>query len=115
MTDLDCRRGDTWKHQATLGPSDSTIVGSLLWFTVKKNERDADAAAIVRLRSDGVSPGIVIDDATHATVTIAAAKTALLPPGTHWYDLQIRTPAGEVYTADSGAFVVSADITRATS
>jgi hypothetical protein len=113
MTEHVCRRGDTWKRQATIGPSDSTIVGSTLWFTIKKHQRDADPG-LLQLRSDGVSPGIVIDDATHATVTITPALSAGLPVGPWWFDLQIKTPSGDVYTADEGTFLVRADITRST-
>jgi hypothetical protein len=113
MSSLICRRGDTWKLEATFALAAGTIAGAKLWFTIKKRDTDPDPG-LLQLASDGVAPGIVIADATHATVTISAAQSSLLPVGPWWFDLQIKLPNGDVYTTDSGTFQVLADITRST-
>lgn len=111
MTQLVCIRGDTWKYQATF--SGASIVGSKLWLTVKRKDTDPDTG-LVQIVSDGVAPGIVIDDATHATFALTPAQTALLPVGPWRFDVQIKMPSGDVFTTDSGTFQVLADITRST-
>jgi hypothetical protein len=103
-------RGDDWSHQATFTLVTGSLVGSKIWFTIKTRESDADSAALLQLNT--VTGGVVIDDATHATVTLTAAQTELLTPGTKFYDMAVLTSGGKNYTAVKGRFIVVSDVTQ---
>lgn len=108
MTDLQVRRGDTFgPRQLTFTLESGGIVGSTITFKIKKAARDA--TALLTAKTSDVDPMIVIDDATHATLEIPKEKTALLPFGSWWWDIEILLPSGRNYTTDSGVFQVLAD------
>ena len=106
-------RGDKWSYPATFTLASGTLVGVTLWMTLKSALADADPG-LVQIRSDGVSPGVVITDGTHATFTLTPAQTNALPTTALFYDVQVKLPSGDVYTTQSGRFIVTADVTRTT-
>ncbi len=116
MTDLFCRRGDSFDK--TLGFTTSTdLTGCIVWMTIKRaKDRNAlDSAAIAQIRSDGASPGVTIVDATHARFRFPPEVTALFPPGgDHIFDVQVKEPSGRITSPDGGTFAVGSDVTRAT-
>ncbi|NUQ71710.1 MAG: hypothetical protein HUU17_12945 [Chthonomonadales bacterium] len=54
------------------------------------------------------------EDAGDITITLAAASTAALPPGSYSYDVQWATATGAIHTLTSGNVQVVADVTRTT-
>lgn len=108
---LTLRRGDDWSLPATFTLLSGTIIGAKLWMTIKSDLADPDPGLVQITTTGG---GIVIDDGTHATFTLTAAQTALLPATTLCYDVQIKLPGGGVYTTQSGPLRVLPDATRDT-
>lgn len=105
------RRGDTWSISITgLG---SLIGRDELWWTIKRSRDDSDAGAIYQA-TEGL--GITVDDAAAGNITLrlSAAVTALIPPRTYYYDVQLLLSDGTVQTLAEGRFEVLADVTRAT-
>lgn len=125
-------RGDSFSVSLTGLGNVSSYVS--LDFTIKYSPGDADADAVLRIRknasasNDGllVLNGAPAPDATQGYVTIdnaalgnmtivlSAADAALLAPDNYVFDVQMITAAG-VTTLTNGTFIVSADVTRATS
>jgi hypothetical protein len=120
-------RGDTASISITgLG---SIADRSTLWFTVKKQEREADTRATIQITESGGllrlngstttsgNGSITVDSAASGDVTIAIdeAATAELDPGQYIYDIQVLRSGGSVGTLTSGKFIVSADVTRSIS
>jgi hypothetical protein len=120
------RRGDSVSTQLTALGDISTR--TKLWITVKEADSEADAQAQLQVTEvDGAVyvgrkvatvsnvASLTVDDEAAGDITLAItpAATALLKPGTHTYDVQKKTASG-VSTLASGSFVVTADITRAT-
>lgn len=118
-------RGDTWSVSITgLG---NIAARSKLWWTIKKDQADADAAAIVQVEEAGgllylngaatttTNATLVVDDALagNVTLTVKPAATATIGKANLLYDIQMLTGAGAVQTLTSGSFVVDKDITRA--
>ena len=119
-------RGDTLTASLTgLGNISSR---TKLWFTVKEEEEDLDAAAIVQIEeTDGLKyiNGAAAGTAANGSITVSnettGALTIVLKPaetddlavGRYKYDIQWLSSAGVVTTATSGVFEVVADITRA--
>lgn len=106
-------RGDTWtlKIQVqNLDESPRDITGWTFWFTLKLNPTvaDEDADAQVELL---VEAG---DDATAGIcyLTLLPAVTETLLPASHYYDVQYKSPLGDVQTMMYGKQPISRDITR---
>lgn len=112
--DLVIQRGDDTPFTITFSPADTSIVGGKVWLTIKKRESDSDSAALLRVNTEDDPAILHIDDATHASGELPAAKTARLPIGTWVYDVQARTPDGKIRTTQRGRAVVEFDVTRAT-
>lgn len=102
-----------------------------LWFTVKANpSKETDLQAriqmteidgLVRLNgkaaTDPTDGGVVVDDEANGdiTVTLTAEASAALASAASWHwDVQVAQPGPGVWTPRTGAFVVTADVTRAT-
>ena len=103
---------------------------SKLWFTVKENPADADAASVIQIEE---TAGLVYLNATDAstraangvitvtdavagdlTITLDEVETDDLSPETRlFYDVQMLTAAGAVSTLTANLARVTADITRA--
>ena len=123
-SDLTIHRGDTFSASLT-GLGDIQSRTQLYW-TVKESVNQADTRAAVQVEEDAglvylrgaagtANQGdiTVTNAATGAiTLTLAAAASAELTPGTYYYDVQQVTAAG-VETLTAGALTVVADVTRA--
>lgn len=123
-TTLTVHRGETLSIALTaLG----NIAGRMkLWFTVKASNGDDDADSVIQIEeSSGLlyfngavaTPAdgslIVTDPATGAaTIALAASVSDDLVPGSYRWDMQMLSASG-IQTLAEGAFVVTADITRA--
>jgi hypothetical protein len=103
-------------------------------FTVKYDERDSDAMAVLRIRNNATSTNdgllrlngmpalnaadgaITISDLVNGDISISlvADDVAALPVGTWSFDIQVIKASG-VVTLTNGLFIVSSDITRAVS
>ena len=102
-----------------------------LWFTVKANpSKETDLQAriqmteidgLVRLNgkaaTDPTDGGVVVDDEANGDITVmltAEASAALASAASWHWDVQVAQPGPGVWTPRTGAFVVTADVTRAT-
>lgn len=122
------RRGNSWSIPLTIG----AITGyTSLWLTIKHSRGgpDSDAILQVKLNASGVGDGLLYVNGTPAsdstkaaitvnnaatgaiTITVHEVITAALPVGEFAYDIQTLV-SGVVATPDSGAFTVTADVTR---
>lgn len=125
-TTITCTRGDTMSQAITgLGDISSR---SKLWFTVKLDDEDTDAEALIQIEEtdglkylNGAAAGtaangdITVDDedAGDITIVLKAAETDDLRQCTARYDVQMLTSTGTVTTLTSGIFDVVLDQTRA--
>jgi len=127
-TTITALRGDTWVF--TVADLGDLTGRSKLWFTVKRDTTDEDAAAVIQVEeTDGLlyANGAAASNAAHGslvvtdeddgdlTVTVdeAVTKLATVRRGMS-YDIQVLT-AGVVTTLTTGTFIVSADVTRVVS
>lgn len=112
---IECVRGDTLEQDARLTMAAGTLAGCTIWLTVKRDPRDPDPGLVQISTENG---GVVILDAAAQLVRfrIEAQRTARLPVGEWWFDVQVKLPTGEIQTAEPtpGIFEVVGDITRAT-
>lgn len=87
------------------------VAGWTFWFTVKADpENEEDAAAIIQKSSGSGITGL---DATSVIVRVGPADTKTKPVGSYYYDIQGKSPAGDIYTLEEGAFVLKPESTRA--
>jgi len=117
MTDLSVIRGDDETIDLTITDDEGDpvdLTGVSLWMTVKSNPADADALAIFQKTiGDGITVTSTSDGT--ATINIEDDDTSPLPaPWSGYYDVQLGS-SGVIKTIASGAFAVTADITRTTS
>lgn len=115
MPTLDARiddivAGDDIQITRTITSIPSGELLDLAWFTVKEHSDDADADAIIQkdiTTSNVVGTGHITDtggDQTGAVrVDLTDTDTALLVPGRdYFWDLQVKTDGGFVYTPTMG-------------
>lgn len=115
-------RGDTIEIDYDLvdsrgAPIDTSDPGVRIWFTIKYYLRDPDQQALVQATL--LNGGIVARDSAQSgrvRVTIAASTTVFIADGIAklYYDLQVKDSAGRVGTVEKGLFLVSPDVSRAT-
>lgn len=82
------------------------LTGSTVYFTVKKNPDDLDAAAVISkdiVTHTNPTTGSTTISLTHAETSIAA--------GRYFWDLQIKDNAGKVTSTVSDALEIRQDIT----
>lgn len=118
-------RGDSWSASITgLG---SVAARAKLWFTVKSSLSDLDAASRIQIEETAglvylngaagtaLDGAITVDDedAGDITITLAAAASAQLAPGSYSYDLQWFDGDDAIHTLTVGAMRVVGDVTRA--
>lgn len=122
---LTIMRGDSWS--ATVTGLGSVAARAKLWFTVKSSLSDLDAASRIQIEeTDGLvcingAAGTALDgaitvddeDAGDITITLAAAASAQLAPGSYSYDLQWFDGDDAIHTLTVGAMRVVGDVTRA--
>ncbi len=121
VEDKEIHRGDNIDYDFTVTDNDKDLVdltGATLWFTVKENFDETDANAEFQLCSDTPSEIEILDQVSNlgkAEIHISSTDTDGLQVKTYYYDVQIKTSAGKVYTISEGEFIVKPDVTRSTS
>jgi len=98
-------------------PSGQTL-GSA-WFTVKENPSDPDSDAKFQKvigTANAVGTGQITDPGSDATGTVrfdlGTADTGGLDSSiSYYYDIQLKTSGGKIYTPEKGRFVVSMGVT----
>lgn len=122
MRTLECQRGDTNRYSTPIvapvaGVSTPVNLDTVakIWFTVKREWDDADAAAVIQKT---LGDGIVVSapaSAGIAVITISSAETAALSGLQRLvFDVQILESNGNVTTVDKGYFQIVRDATKAT-
>jgi len=113
---LEISRGDAVTYCLEVEDDDQVdvdITGSTIWFTVKEDADDTDAAALIQLSSADIAEiDIYSPTIGRARIYVKNAHTQNIAIGRHIYDVQIKTAAGDPYTVVLGAFTVLADVTR---
>jgi hypothetical protein len=112
MSKIDMIRGDTRTITATFVDSDGSpldLTGGTVFFTVNASSEPTDdtAAVVSKDVSSFAAPTTGI-----ATITLAAADTTNVTPGTYWYDCQFVSSGGVVTSLAKQKFVLKSDITR---
>jgi len=112
MSKITMIRGDTRTITATFVDSDGTpldLTGGKVFFTVNASDTATDdTSAVVQVdvtSFDAPTTGV-------QAVTIPAASTTSVTPGTYWYDLQFVSSTGIVTSLDKARFVLKGDISR---
>ena len=110
IEELVVTRGDDKKWSLLLTKRDSTphnITGWTVFFTVKSAVADADASAkITKNITDHADP---LNGLT--TIELAAGDTSSLPIASYFYDIQVKTTLGKIYTIQKGKFEIAYDVT----
>jgi len=110
-TNLECFRGDDCEWEITAYNAKTKAVynltGASAFFTLKNYETDADASAVLKV--DWTSHSDAINGKTLLTLT--NTQTAALSTRDYWFDVQIKTSAGKIYTIACGKLTVSSDRT----
>jgi len=85
------------------------VAGWEFWFTVKAAPTDADVDAIVQKSTAGGS--ILGDTLTSVVVRGAPADTKGKAAARYDYDIQGKSPDGEIHTLEVGFFFIDSEIT----
>jgi hypothetical protein len=111
QADLCWTRGDSGRLDVTVKQSDGTaydLTGATLFLTVKNALTDADSAAVV------TKEVTVHDSATGGLSHFDLLTTDNATAGTRYYDVQLKTSSGDIYTLFGGLWKVLADVTTRT-
>lgn len=110
--------GDTLQFGWTFRTKDGDPIdlsGTTAWMTIKESPEDPDSAALLQL-------SLLLDqpeaEQGEFQLVAQASQTHLIPPGRHYFDLQIVWPASPedmVQTYALGRIKFELDITRRTS
>lgn len=94
------------------------------WFTVKRRKTDADADALIgpkEITTSLTNDGHITDAVSTSDLAIAmyfdlsqAETGALRPFHCYYYDVQVKTSAGAIYTCELGKIVMQQGITVTT-
>jgi hypothetical protein len=109
--DLCWTRGDSGRLDVTVTQSDGTaydLTGSTLFLTVKNALTDADSAAVIR--KEVTAHDAPLAGESHFEIATTDNATA----GTRFYDVQLVTSAGDVFTLFGGIWKVVGDVTTRT-
>jgi len=108
--------GDDYDYQFTFlqGGVAMDLTGSKVWLTVKRQDTDLDADALLQLDSE--TGGITLTTPASGVITVhfASGETDDLE-GVWNYDIQVKTVADKIITVARGKIEFLANITRATS
>jgi hypothetical protein len=116
--------GDDIEIRRTVLDVPSGQVLSKAWFTLKNKITDADTAALfqkVITAANTVGVGQIEDDGASDQIAVLRfdltdVDTKLLTGGKiYYYDIQVLTDAGKIYTPEAGKFKTVAEVTRASS
>lgn len=116
-------KGDTERLYFIVREDDAAIslTGYEVWCTLKASYTDADDAvtSIQKVIGDGITltnhdvDGVLVTEGL-ITITFDAADTKTLTPGKAYsYDIQIRTPDGDIKTLVTGQVTVGNEVTLA--
>lgn len=117
----DFTAGDDLEVQRTVTgvPTGQTV--DKAWLTVKAAAADADPGIFQKAitTTDVPGTGRITDAGSSGTATLrfdlTAANTALLTAGTeYFYDVQVKTSGGKIYTVESGKMIARRSVTAAT-
>lgn len=114
---LTTTRGDSTEFVAQFTNDDGTAVdltGAKLWLTAKRNLSDLDVDAVIRRTTD-TNMGIVVSapQSGQAVITLDPVQTQVLTrTETLFYDLQLKTFSGLVYTPVFSTIDVFLDVSR---
>lgn len=117
--DLQCVRGDTteWDLAVVRGTTPVDLTGGKIWMTARRArggtqifQRTSESGQGITIDPNQVTnPGIaVIKLAVDSTSDLASELTTL------YYDIQVKTAAGDVWTVNYGDLVVTPDATTET-
>lgn len=95
-------------------PTVDDITGSTIFFTVKINKTDTDAAAVISKKWTPTTGGGYDTTKGQTFVDLSALDTNLTP-GSYFYDVREIKSTGTIMNADRGAFIVELPITTRTS
>ena len=114
--------GDTWKFIRTYTGLPTGVTISKVYLTIKANETDADAAALVQksITASATSDGQITDadssgdgEIAFNIVVGAASSDDLTPEVDYFYDFQGIDSNGYVYTFEKGKITPMQGITDA--
>lgn len=111
MAQLKINRGTTYNIGLTYQKNGvaATLVGATVRFTMKATEFDnnpTDATAVV---VKNVTTGTINGE---ATITLLPADTALVEPGTYYYDLKVTEAGGAIFKLDEGKIKLDGSATN---
>lgn len=110
-------RGDDRTYTVQFRDSDGNAIdisATTLWHTLKENEDDTDANAVLQVST--TFPSDATSQAGNGTISIADTDTASLTPGIrYFYDFQWVDSSGNIYTVGWGRIKVEQDTTISTS
>lgn len=106
-------RGDTHTINLTITNNGTplNITGYTVFFTVNaEKEPSTDSAAVISKTVTSHS------DPTNGEtiISLSAADTTNVAPGTYWYDIQLKDGSGNITSFRKDRFVLVSDITRRT-
>lgn len=129
--DLEVYRGDNETFSITVKRSNTVypLTSVTIWFTAKNDVLDADASAVIRKDTLGLG-GITITDAPAGKFDLNLIPTdtaSITVPTTVnpkdrfeyftelYYDIQLKTGGGAIFTIAEGRLLVKPDVTQAVS
>ena len=106
-------QGDSFKIQVPLYLDGelSPVAGWSFWMTVKADLSAIDGAALFQKKTADAS--IVPWDETSVFVLGDPEDTKDATPGRYEYDIQGKSPEGEIHTLETGYFWVDPEVTKA--
>ena len=112
-TKITMKRGDTRTIDFTFTESDGTtpinLTGGKVFFTANASAAPTDDSAAVISKSTTTFSGAALGQ---CSITLDAADTTNVTPGTYNYDAQFVSSGGVVVSSPTGTLIISADITR---
>lgn len=107
--------GDDYDHSFTVERAGAPLdlSGAKIWFTIKEEESDTDAEALLQYDSDTVSD-IEITDAVNGKFIIHLQSADTLQLNGVWlYDIKTKLATGKILHIARGTIELLATITRA--
>lgn len=127
MANLALTRGDTNVLRVTVTREDDSgfvspvnLAGCLMWFTAKRDPKDADEDALIRKGT----PDTGLDGITYVDSLLGIADVTVFPEETEsmsssvtylYYDAQIKELDDRITTVAQGRLTIGYDITQAAS
>lgn len=111
------KRGDNIRFQVdiTQGGAPLNVSAYSIWCTGKRELSDLDAAAVWQVTKAGGQITVTGAGNNIALVNIPASATTVLTENvTLFYDVQIKSPGGDIDTVADGRIPIVLDVTQAT-